>query len=55
MNVRLSNPTNLRRLIRRRIPTLQVPRNVFNEMKRMPATSITTRRLLEHLQPAGKK
>jgi hypothetical protein len=34
-----------------RIPTFQVPRDVFNELKAMAATSSTARRLFEHLQP----
>jgi hypothetical protein len=34
-----------------RIPTFRVPRDVFNELKAMAATSTTARRLFEHLQP----
>lgn len=34
-----------------RIPTFQVSRDVFNEVKAIAATSSTARRLFEHLQP----
>jgi hypothetical protein len=39
----------------RRIPTFNVPRRTFNEIKTMAATSDAARRFLEHLVPPKRK